>query len=65
MNILCAFSVTMRMTLLAFVAGLAIGLVLGYRTSVDPPEQSRPPAAGASSPQATGAPTLGWSVRPH
>jgi hypothetical protein len=65
MNILCAFSVTVRMTLLAFVAGLVVGLVLGYRTSADPPEQNRPPAAGATPLRATGAPTLGWSVRPH
>lgn len=50
MKIMCALSLTMRLALLAFVAGLAIGLTLGFRgtTSQTPPIPDQSPLAGAS-----------------
>ena len=36
MKILCALSITVRLTSLAFVVGLALGLALGYRAATEP-----------------------------
>jgi hypothetical protein len=41
MNFLCAVSVTLRLACLAFLVGVIVGLVLGYRAVGGPAEPDR------------------------
>lgn len=48
MALVCSLSMIARLAVLAFTAGLVVGLVLGHRAEVDPADADRTPATGTS-----------------